>query len=178
MVVICYQLSCKCVPAHLEEAAGILVTQVNVDHLQQSLDFFVAHLVIVVLISPTQVSMNPGDTQSRKQQNNLVIGHLDQNSLKSLQKVILPCVPSYNINVCGSLLFLQIRVTNTVRILVKFFLLGHVLHSLLQRSNPPGPVLSLLLALAAEIQAFPGPFEDHRQELALRDGASQLPQRL
>lgn len=52
------------VSGNLEEAASILVTQVYVDHLQQCLDFFIAHLIIVVLVSPTQVSMNPGETQT------------------------------------------------------------------------------------------------------------------
>lgn len=63
-----------CASLYLEEAVGILVTQVNIDHLQQCLDFFIAHLVIVVLVSPTQVSMNPGDTQtqSRKQQDDMM----------------------------------------------------------------------------------------------------------
>lgn len=57
-----------CAFCYLEEAAGILVTQVYIDHLQQSQDFVIAHLIIVVLVGPTQVSMNPGDKQSRNQQ--------------------------------------------------------------------------------------------------------------
>lgn len=55
---------CVCASIHLEEAAGILVTHVNIDHLQECLDFFIAHLIIMVLVSPTQVSLNPGDTQT------------------------------------------------------------------------------------------------------------------
>lgn len=54
---------CVCV-CYLEQAASILVTQVYVDHLQQCVDFFIAHLVVVVLVSPAQVSMNPGDPQT------------------------------------------------------------------------------------------------------------------
>lgn len=50
-----------CVFSYLEEAAGVLVTQVNIDHLQQCLDFFIAHLIVVVLVGPTQVRMDPGD---------------------------------------------------------------------------------------------------------------------
>lgn len=56
---------------------------------------------------------------------------------------------------------------NKNRILVKFLLLGHVLHPLLQCSDAAGPVLSLLLALAEEIQALSGPFEDHCETPAL-----------
>lgn len=48
---------------YLKEAVGILVTQVNVDHLQQGSDFVIAHLIVTVLISSTQVSMDPGETQ-------------------------------------------------------------------------------------------------------------------
>lgn len=58
-------------PLHyLEEAVGVLVAEVNVDHLQQHSDFIVAHLVIVVLVGPAQVSVNPGGRQlwSRKWQ--------------------------------------------------------------------------------------------------------------
>lgn len=66
----------------------------------------------------------------------------------------------------------------TIRILVKFLFLGHVLHPLLQGSDAAGPVLSLLLALAEEIQALAGPFEDHGQTPALRYRADHLTQRL
>lgn len=47
------------------------------------------------------------------------------------------------------------------RILVKFLLLGHVVHPLLQGTDATGPALSFFLALAEEIQAFTRPFEDH-----------------
>lgn len=47
---------------YLEEAASILVIQVNIDHLQQHLNLIVAHLVVAVSVSPTHISMNPGDT--------------------------------------------------------------------------------------------------------------------
>lgn len=46
---------------HLKEAVGVLVTEVNVDHLQQHSDFIIAHLVVVVLVSPAQVRVNPGE---------------------------------------------------------------------------------------------------------------------
>lgn len=42
---------------------GVLVTQVNVDHLQQGSDFVIAHLVVTVLVGSTQVSMDPGGTR-------------------------------------------------------------------------------------------------------------------
>lgn len=42
---------------------GVLVTQVNVDHLQQGPDFIIAHLIVTVLVGSTQVSMDPGETQ-------------------------------------------------------------------------------------------------------------------
>lgn len=48
---------------YLKQAVGILVTQVNVDHLQQGSDFVIAHLIVVVLVGSTQVSMDPGETQ-------------------------------------------------------------------------------------------------------------------
>lgn len=48
---------------YLKEAVGVLVTEVNVDHLQQHSDFIIAHLVIVVLVSPAQVSVDPGEGQ-------------------------------------------------------------------------------------------------------------------
>lgn len=62
--------SCVCSVHHLKEAVGILVTEVNVDHLQQHSDFVVAHLVVVVLVGPAQVSVNPGGRRiwSRKWQ--------------------------------------------------------------------------------------------------------------
>jgi len=56
---------CVCVLRYLEEAAGILVIQVNVDHLQQRLDLVVAHLVVVVLVGPAHVGMDPGDTHTQ-----------------------------------------------------------------------------------------------------------------
>lgn len=59
-----------CAVHYLEEAVGVLVAEVNVDHLQQHSDFIVAHLVIVVLVGPAQVSVNPGGRRlwSRKWQ--------------------------------------------------------------------------------------------------------------
>lgn len=59
-----------CAFCYLEQGAGILITQVNVDHLEQRLHLIIAHLIIVVLVGPTQVSMNPGNTKprSRKKQ--------------------------------------------------------------------------------------------------------------
>ena len=74
--------------------------------------------------------------------------------------------------------FLANSKRTTVRILVKFFPLSHILHPLLKYSDSACPVLSLLLALAEEIQALPGPFEDHRQTPVLRYWANQLPQNL
>lgn len=62
--------SCVCCVHYLKEAVGVLLTEVNVDHLQQHSDFVVAHLVVVVLVGPTQVSVNPGGRRiwSRKWQ--------------------------------------------------------------------------------------------------------------
>lgn len=62
---------------YLEEAVCVLVTQVNVDHLQQHSDLIIAHLVIVVLVGPAQVRMDPGErpTWSRKQQVLILLGH-------------------------------------------------------------------------------------------------------
>lgn len=70
---------------YLEKATRILVAQVDVDHLQQCPDFVVAHLIIVVLVSATQVSMNPSDTQTVKEAARaehpqcLVVSQFDQN---------------------------------------------------------------------------------------------------
>lgn len=50
-----------CSVQYLKEAVGVLVTEVNVDHLQQHSDFIIAHLVIVVFVRPAQVSVNPGE---------------------------------------------------------------------------------------------------------------------
>lgn len=50
-----------CFIHYLKEAAGILVTQVNVDHLQQCPNFIIAHFIILVLVGSPQVSMNPGE---------------------------------------------------------------------------------------------------------------------
>lgn len=54
---------------YLKEVVGVLVTEVNVDHLQQHSDFVIAHLVVVVLVSTAQVSVNPGEGRmwSRKE---------------------------------------------------------------------------------------------------------------
>lgn len=64
------------------------------------------------------------------------------------------------------------------RILVQLLFLCHVLHPPLQRANAADPVLSFLLALAQQIQALPGTFEDHRQTSSLRHWSSHLSQRL
>lgn len=53
-----------CFIHYLKEAVGILVTQVNVDHLQQCPNFIIAHLIILVLVSSPQVSMDPGETHN------------------------------------------------------------------------------------------------------------------
>lgn len=58
--------------------------------------------------------------------------------------------------------------------MIEFLLLGHVLHVLLQCSEAPGPALSLLLALAEEIQTLAGSFEHHRQTVALMHGVSHV----
>lgn len=44
----------------LEQAAGIMFAQVNVDHLEQPLDLVVAHLAVLVLIGALQVAPDPG----------------------------------------------------------------------------------------------------------------------
>lgn len=100
-------------------------------------------------------------------------GTSNKNSLKIAQNV-------YDVYMFLVLLFLSLlspRIQcrqfynsklTAIRILVKFLLLGHVLHSLLQGSDAAGPVLSLFLALAEEMKALAGPFEDHCQTPALR----------
>lgn len=49
---------------HLKEVEGVLVAQVNVDHLQKRPHLIVAHLIIVVFVSLTEVSMDPSDTHT------------------------------------------------------------------------------------------------------------------
>lgn len=44
----------------LEQAAGIMFAEVNVDHLEQPLDLVVAHLAVLVLIGALQVAPDPG----------------------------------------------------------------------------------------------------------------------
>lgn len=50
---------------YLEEGVCVLITQINVDHLQQGLHLLVAHLVVVVLVGPAQVSMDPGNASAQ-----------------------------------------------------------------------------------------------------------------
>lgn len=50
---------------YLEEVAGVLIAQVHVDHAQQPLHLLIAHLVVMVLVSLAQESMNPS-RRSRK----------------------------------------------------------------------------------------------------------------
>lgn len=54
-----------CEDPDLEQAAGILLAQVNVDHLEQPLDLVVAHLAVLVLVGPLQVAPDPSFRGSR-----------------------------------------------------------------------------------------------------------------
>lgn len=51
---------CVKVDPDLEQAASVVFTQVNVDHLEQPLDLVVAHLAVLVLIGSLQVATDPG----------------------------------------------------------------------------------------------------------------------
>lgn len=64
------------------------------------------------------------------------------------------------------------------RILVQLFFLSHVGHVLLQRAQPSYPALGLSLAGAHQVQALPGPSEDHGEALLVVHGRRQTPQRL
>lgn len=46
--------------AHLEEAVGVHVIHVHVDHSEQALDLLETHLTILVRVSPVQVGVDPG----------------------------------------------------------------------------------------------------------------------
>lgn len=46
--------------AHLEEAVGIHVIHVHVDHSEQALDLLEAHLTVLVGVCPVQVAVDPG----------------------------------------------------------------------------------------------------------------------
>lgn len=84
--------SCVCSVHYLKEAVGILVTEVNVDHLQQHSDFVVAHLVVVVLVGPAQVSVNPGGRRiwSRKWQ------ELESARVPPIGALSRPSTPTHN----------------------------------------------------------------------------------
>lgn len=58
-------LPIPCEEPDLEQAAGVLLAQVNVDHLEQPLDLVVAHLAVLVLVGPLQVAPDPGFRGSR-----------------------------------------------------------------------------------------------------------------
>lgn len=58
-------LPMPCEDPDLEQAAGILLAQVNVDHLEQPLDLVVAHLAVLVLVGPLQVAPDPSFRGSR-----------------------------------------------------------------------------------------------------------------
>lgn len=46
--------------AHLEEAVGVHVVHVQVDHAEQVLDFLEAHLTVLVGVCPVQIGVDPG----------------------------------------------------------------------------------------------------------------------
>ena len=45
--------------SHLKEAEGVLVAQLHVDHLQERPHLVVAHLIVVIFVRLTEVSMDP-----------------------------------------------------------------------------------------------------------------------
>lgn len=62
--------------------------------------------------------------------------------------------------------------------MVQFLFLAHVGHVLLESAQASHPGLGLRLVGTHQVQALPGPFEDHREALVLLQRARQAPQGL
>lgn len=79
-----------CEDPDLEQAAGVLLAQVNVDHLEQPLDLVVAHLAVLVLVGPLQVAPDPSfrGSRNRFQVPTQSVKHLKALSLVITQQVI------------------------------------------------------------------------------------------
>lgn len=45
---------------HLEEAVGVHVVHVHIDHSEQAFDLLEAHLIVLVGVCPVQVGVDPG----------------------------------------------------------------------------------------------------------------------
>lgn len=78
----------------LEQRAGVVLTQVNVDHLQQPLDFVVAHLAVLVLIRSPQVASDPSaDIKSRGKTSTIFFS-----SFHHLHSVLYPLRHTVNVS--------------------------------------------------------------------------------